>query len=91
MEKEELIKKCHDILRRFNTPELFDRCIDEILQSGCIDLNNCPQNYIPAYWVMGALFERAANQCLNGSVYDRERRKARKEANNIKCFIPSWF
>lgn len=91
MEKEEFIRKCHDILGKFNNSELLDQCIGEILQSGCIDLEKCHQNYVPAYWVMGALFERAANQCINGSVYDHARRQARKEANNIKWFIPSWF
>ena len=91
MKKEEFISKCHDILGKFNNPELLDECLDEILQSGCIDLDKCPQNYIPAYWVMGALFERAANQCIKGSIDDRTRRQARKEANNIKRFIPSWF
>ena len=91
MTKEEFIMKCNDIIREYRDPEKFDKCINEILESGCINLDKVPQNYIPAYWVVGAMLTHTANQCINGSVYDERRRKARKEAKNIAYFIPTWW
>ncbi len=91
MTEREFIKRCHDVLSRFEDKDIFDECIHQILKENCIDLEKCPQNYIPVYWVMGALFKRETKHCLEGSVDDKTRRKARKEAKNIARFIPSWF
>ena len=91
MTREKFIEKCNDVVRNYRNAENFNKCINQILDSGCIDLDNVQQDYTPAYWGIGALLTRTANQCLNGSVYDERRRKARKEAKNIACFIPWWF
>lgn len=91
MTKEEFTKRCQHVLEPFEDKEKFDRCISEILQSGYIDLEKCPQNYIPVYWVMGALFSRAARECLDGSLDYRTRREAHREAKKIAPFIPRWF
>lgn len=91
MTEKDFLSKCHDILCKFENKETFNKCIHEILRSGCIDLENCPQNYIPIYWMMGALFKRAMSQCLEGSIDKKTRRTAKNEAKNISLFIPWWF
>lgn len=91
MTREEFIKKCNYVVCNYRNIEEFNKCINQILDSGCIDLDKVPQDYTPAYWVVGAMLTRTANQCLNGSVYDERNRKARKEAKNIAYFIPAWF
>lgn len=91
MTKKDFLGKCHEVLRKFEDKDTFDKCICEILHSGCIDLEKCPNNYIPIYWVMGALFKRVMSQCLDGSIDKKTRRIAHKEAKNIARFIPWWF
>ena len=91
MTREEFIEKCNHVVRNYRNVEEFNKCINQILDSGCIDLEKCPNNYIPIYWGMGALFKRAMSQCLDGSVDKKTKRIAHKEAKNIACFIPWWF
>nr|DAG73771.1 MAG TPA: hypothetical protein [Bacteriophage sp.] len=91
MTREEFVKKCNDVVRNYRNVEEFNKCINQTLDSGCIDLDKVPQNYIPAFWVVGALFQRSANQCVNGSVCEETRRRDRREAKNIAKFIPWWF
>lgn len=56
-----------------------------------LTLKNALNNYIPIYWVMGALFKRAMSHCLDGSIDKKTKRIAHKEAKNIAWFIPWWF
>lgn len=92
MTKEELKERCYDILaNNFGNQEKLDKCIDKIAESGCIDLDKCPQNYLPAYNVVAALLEHIAEQCVYGSVDHKRRLWARRETNNIKHFIPTWW
>lgn len=91
MTKEEFIKKCNHIVRVYRDPDTFNKCIEEILASGCINLDKVPQDYTPAYWVVGAMLSKTANECINGSLYEEKRRKARRESKNISYFIPTWW
>lgn len=91
MTKEEFIRKCNNVVQKYRDPATFNKCIEEILASGCIDLDKVPQDYRPAYWVVGAMLARTFDECINGSVYENERRKARRESKNISYFIPTWW
>lgn len=91
MTREEFIEKCNHIVRNYRNVEEFNKCINQILDSGSIDLDKVPQNYTPAFWVVGALFQRSTDNCVNGSVFEEKRRKDRRESKNIAKFIPWWF
>lgn len=91
MTEQEIIKRCYDVLGDFGDKRKLAKCIKEIVRSGCIDLQKCEQNYFPAYSIMGALFQRAADLCINGSAYESRRRQQKREARNILRFIPWWF
>lgn len=91
MTKEEFIRKCNHVVQEYRDQVTFNKCIEEILASGCIDLDKVPQDYRPAYWVVGAMLARTFEECINGSVYENERRKARRESKNISYFIPTWW
>lgn len=91
MTREEFIEKCNHVVRNYRNVEEFNKCIIQILDSGCIDLDNVQQDYTPAFWVVGALFQRSADQCVNGSISEEKRRKDRRESKNIAEFIPWWF
>ena len=75
MTKEEFIRKCNHVVQEYRDPVTFNKCIEEILASGCIDIDKVPQDYRPAYWVVGAMLGR----------------KARRESKNISYFIPMWW
>lgn len=91
MTREEFIEKCNHVVRNYRNVEEFNKCINQILDSGCIDLDNVQQDYTPAFWVCSALFQRSADQCVNGSICEEKRRKDRRESKNIAKFIPWWF
>lgn len=91
MTKEEFIRKCNHVVQKYRDPVTFNKCIEEILSHGCIDIDKVPQDYRPAYWVVGAMLARTFDECINGSVYENERRKARRESKNISYFIPMWW
>lgn len=91
MTREEFIEKCNHVVRNYRNVEEFNKCINQILDSGCIDLDKVPQDYTPAFWAVGAMFQRSADQCIYGSAYEECRRRDRREAKNIAKFIPLWF
>ena len=86
-----MIKRCWQVVGDFKDEKRFKKCIREILASGCLDLSKCEDDFFHAYSILGALFLRAANQCLNGSAYENIRRQQKRESRNIMYFIPTWF
>ena len=40
MTREEFIEKCNHVVRNYRNVEEFNKCINQILDSGCIDLDN---------------------------------------------------
>ena len=75
MTREEFIEKCNHVVRNYRNVEEFNKCINQILDSGCIDLDNVQQDYTPAFWVVGALFSGQPTSASMGAFTKKSEEK----------------
>lgn len=79
MERDEFIKKAVAIKSSW-LDKSFKDDVCKILDSGCIDLENIPDNYCAVYPVLAAIANKFSRNCING------RADLRKELRNIEKF-----
>lgn len=65
-----------------------EETVDELINRGCTNISEASDDYLPAYAIMAALFEDAANEMTSGSSYEKKNRETKRQKNHVKCFIP---
>lgn len=84
MERQEFVKRCHDI---FEDWPQFERQLNKLLDIGAIDLNKVESNYLDCYPVVAAILERTVRECIYGSSSDAVNRRQKRKMNNYLKFI----
>lgn len=84
MERQEFIKRCHDI---FEDWPQFEERLNKLLKSGAIDLEKVAPNYMDCYPVVAAILERTVNECIYGSCYDAVNRQQKRKMNKYLKII----
>lgn len=86
MERKEFIERCNTIFNNW-CAEKFQSQVENLLNTGAIDLDSVEPNYRDCYPVVAAILQNVVDDCLNGSNSVVVRKKAKKEMNNYRKFI----
>ena len=68
----------------------FNRLLKKLIKKGAIterDIENMPDNYLPVYPIVAAIYESATLWYVNGSSYKETRSRARKKCNEYKSYL----
>lgn len=85
MTKERFLELCEVC---FLSKEDYLKDINKLLNSGCIGLDSFTDaTFLDIYPVVAAVYERHTKWFIEGSLNKEWKRKARKTANNYKCYI----
>lgn len=84
MTREEFIEKAHKVKEGLIDSQ-FDYELNKILDSGCIDWENAPNDYQLVWPAVAAFANKVSYSCIHTLTKDVKKRK--KIAKNIECFI----
>lgn len=86
MERKEFIEKCNTIFNNW-CAEKFQSNVEKILDSGAIDLDSIEPNYADCYPFVAAILQNVVSDCINGSAYHKNRRRAKRKMNNYLNYL----
>lgn len=84
MTKEEFREKAMSL---FIEKEEYEKLLNKAMESGVIDFNNLPDNFLAVYPVAAAIYREKTRWYLEGSNDTKVKRQQKKEANIIYSIL----
>lgn len=86
--KENYIKRYNDV--KESVIKAMEQALERAIGNKVLDLDNMEDNYLVVYPLIGAVLQKQAAECLEGSSYESTRRQQKRQATKYRGDFRIW-